>query len=383
MAIARRFLTERRLLFDGPVGVAMAGLLLIGSSFAARHQAGHPLNAAADVLLGLAGLALVARRLQPLVGLGLAAGATVLYLELGYAYGPIFLAPLLAIYATARWLPLNRSLPAWVLTELAMGAALLTSHPGHPSPSLAEVGWLGWLFVWLLVPWLAGLLVRSHQEGVGRGRAEEARRIAYEERLRVAREVHDVAGHGLAVINMQAGVALHVLDRRPEQARAALEAIKEASKDALDELRGTLAVFREEPGATSHRTAPGLEQLRTLCQAMREGGLPVDLELEGEPQAVPAAADLAAYRIVQEALTNALRHAGPARARVRVRHGERDLFVEITDTGRAQPGSAVRIGHGLSGMRERVAALGGSLEAGPRPEGGFRVLARLPLRRRR
>jgi signal transduction histidine kinase len=235
----------------------------------------------------------------------------------------------------------------------------------------------------LLPPWAIGTVVRLGRESARRAQQEETRRRSYEERLRVAREVHDVVGHGLAVINLQAGVALHVVGRRPEQAEVALAAIKQASRDALEELRGTLAVFRQAEavsGDGAWRPAPGLGQLEALVAAMGEGGLPVDLVVTGDRAGLPVAVDLAAYRIVQESLTNVVRHAGPATATVRVGCEPGAVVLEITDTGRGRaPGAARAGGHGIAGMRERAAAVGGTLEAGPIADGGFRVRARLPF----
>ncbi|HEX8135430.1 MAG TPA: sensor histidine kinase, partial [Actinomycetes bacterium] len=252
---------------------------------------------------------------------------------------------------------------------------------------------VGWGAAWVMLPWALGTIVRLGREEAGRNREEELRRRAYEERLRVAREVHDVVGHGLAVINMQAGIALHVLAKRPEQVQVALEAIKTTSKEALDELRSTLAVFRqpEEAGAP-RRPAPGLAQLEALIGEMTDSGLPVDLTVSGERAGLPGAIDHAAYRIVQESLTNVLRHAGPVTARVRVSYEPGALDLEISDDGNgsrlyqpdgsapdgALPEATGTGGHGIAGMRERAAAVGGTLVAGPAPAGGFRVHARLP-----
>jgi signal transduction histidine kinase len=194
--------------------------------------------------------------------------------------------------------------------------------------------------------------------------------------------VHDVVAHSIAVINFQAGVAVHVLDRRPEQALAALLAIKQASKEALQELRATLGVLRQlgEPGG-SRAPLPGLAQLDVLVARAAEAGRQVEVTVEGERVELPLAVDLAVYRIVQEALTNVARHAGPARARVRLAFGAGEVVVEVTDDGRGVAAStpADAGGHGITGMRERAVALGGELQAGSRPEGGFGVRARLPL----
>jgi signal transduction histidine kinase len=210
--------------------------------------------------------------------------------------------------------------------------------------------------------------------------AEQARRRADDERLRVARELHDVVSHSIAMINFRAGVALHVLERRPEQAREALTAIRQASAGALQELRATLGVLRQPAGGErSQASLPGLAQLEELVAGAAGAGPPVALVVDGEPADLPPAVDLAAYRVVQESLTNVVRHAGAARATVRVAFGPADLVVEVTDDGVGAPADLSSGGHGIAGMRERVAALGGELQAGPGPLGGFRVRARLPL----
>jgi signal transduction histidine kinase len=201
---------------------------------------------------------------------------------------------------------------------------------------------------------------------------EEARRRATEERLRIAREVHDVLGHHLSLINVQASAALHRPD--PERSEQALTAIKQASKETLRELRATLGVLRQD-GEAPTAPAPGLAQVDDLVAAAQAAGLTVRTEL-AEPRGLPAEVDLAAYRIVQEALTNVARHAAASGAVVRVRPDEGDLLVEIEDDGTAVPGEP---GNGIRGMAERARALGGSLDTGLRPDGGFRVCARLPV----
>ncbi|MFD6140251.1 sensor histidine kinase [Promicromonospora sp. NPDC060271] len=202
---------------------------------------------------------------------------------------------------------------------------------------------------------------------------EEARRRATEERLRIAREVHDVLGHHLSLINVQASAALHRPD--PDRSEQALTAIKQASKETLRELRTTLGVLRQD-GAAPTVPAPGIADLGDLVAAAEAAGLRVRTEL-GEAGKLSAEVDLAAYRIVQEALTNVARHAAASSAVVRVRSGPAagDVLVEIEDDGTRTPGEP---GTGILGMAERARALGGSLETGPRPDGGFRVSARLP-----
>jgi signal transduction histidine kinase len=189
--------------------------------------------------------------------------------------------------------------------------------------------------------------------------------------------VHDVVGHGLAAINMQAEIALHLLPRKPEEAEAALTRISRSSKAALDELRVTLSVLRQRGDRTP---APGLAQVPALRERLAESGLPVSLSVVGSAAELPLAVDLAAYRVVQESLTNVLRHAGVASAAVVITHLPASVVVEVTDTGQGGTVPAATPGHGLSGMRERVTALGGTLTAGPLTAGrGWRVHAELPV----
>jgi signal transduction histidine kinase len=373
----------RAAVVDGLVVVLAGAVVFVGTHQAAPFTGGtRTLDLWAYALMAAAVGSLAARRRWPLATLALTVALSVAYLAAGYPLGPIFVAPAIAMYSLAvRW-PVRASLAA-----LAVGfVALLAGHTPEylalgGGELLARVtGDAPWAAGWLGVPWAVGTLVGLGREQAMREREEEARRRAYEERLRVARDVHDVVGHGLAVINMQAGIALHVIGKRPDQAESALEAIKTTSKDALDELRATLAVFRQpdEAGAP-RRPTPGLDQLESLTTDMADSGLPVKLLVSGERARLPGAVDLAAYRIVQESLTNTLRHAGHATATVRVTYEADMLDLEITDDGRGHdPHGNGQGGHGITGMRERAAAVGGTLEAGPGEDGGFRVHARLP-----
>jgi signal transduction histidine kinase len=207
--------------------------------------------------------------------------------------------------------------------------------------------------------------------------AEEARRRLGEERLQIAREVHDVVAHAMVAINVQAGVAAHLVDRDPEQARSALRAIKAASGDALTDLRTALGVLRD--GAAATGPAAGLDDVAELAAGLRAAGVRVELEL-ADVSTVPAAVQAAGYRIVQEALTNVLRHARARVARVSVTREDGALTVEVLDDG-VGSGGAGGSGNGVRGMRERAAALSGTLESGPADPRGWRVLARLPLPR--
>jgi signal transduction histidine kinase len=243
---------------------------------------------------------------------------------------------------------------------------------------------------WLAVLVVAAELVRMRRERVAVARAArqaEGRRRASDERLRMARDLHDVIGHNISLINVQAAVGLDLFDSQPEQARAALAAIKTVSKDALGELRTLLAALRQEGDEAPRSPAAGLDQLGELVALTRAVGLRVALETTGSPVALPAAADLTAYRIVQEALTNITRHAPGATVTIRIGYRPDAVLVEVVDTGCpdltpvSPANGAIRVGNGtgIDGMRQRATALGGGLEAGPRPGGGFRVAARLPV----
>jgi signal transduction histidine kinase len=229
---------------------------------------------------------------------------------------------------------------------------------------------------------LAGIAVSNRRAYVDSIRAradQDARRQVDEERLRIARELHDVVAHTMATINVQASAAAHVLPAQPEAAAEALTAIKTASRQGLRELRAILNVLRQADDADPVQPAPGLARLDALVEGARQAGLPITLTVTGEPFALPAAVDLAAYRIVQESLTNVIRHAGPASAAVCLSYRPDEIDIDVTDTGHGPKGAGSGTsGHGQAGMRERAAAVGGTVQAGPRPGGGYQVTARLP-----
>ncbi|HEY3868822.1 MAG TPA: histidine kinase, partial [Actinocrinis sp.] len=204
----------------------------------------------------------------------------------------------------------------------------------------------------------------------------QAGQAAAAERARIARELHDIVAHHLSVIVLQAAAA-----RRPGRpAGPALEKIENSGRQALTETRRMLGVLHGNGEATGLAPQPGISELDTLAGTVRAAGLPVSLVIDGDPAAVPAAVDVSVYRIVQEALTNVLKHAGPARAEVAIGCADEAVTIEVTDDGTTAPGGRIQAGgHGLVGMRERVAIFGGELRAGPRPGGGFAVRARLPL----
>jgi signal transduction histidine kinase len=367
--------------FDGLLAAGLAAFLVVGTFFASQGQPHRrPFDAGASALVVVAAGALAWRRRYPVPVLGVVFGAVLLYYVRGYANGPIWLVLIIA-YFTA--VVAGHRLAAAVVAVVGFLVFpwldyLLRDQPG---PSL---GGLAGLAAWLLVLLGAAEAIRIRRERVAeaaRIREEEARRRAGEERLRIARELHDALGHHLSLINMQSGVALHLNKELPEQARNSLTAIKQASKEALTELRSVLDILRQEGEPAVRSPTWTLARLDELVSQAAAAGLEVRTETDGEVRRLPFAVDVAAFRIVQEALTNVTRHAGPATATVRVAYGDGDITVQVDDDGRGPSphGAAAGSGKGITGMRERVAALGGDLEAGPRPGGGFRVRARLPL----
>ncbi len=347
---------------------------------AAQHNSGRRgLDAVAFALLAAGPIALAWRRRSPAATLAVNLAATEAYYLLGYEWGPVFLSLAVAFWTT---LSAGRRRTAWLFAGAGYSSyfALALLVGSEPRPSLANAVGVG---AWLLVVLVVAEVARTRREQAAeimRTREEEARRRSSEERLRIARELHDVVAHNISLINVQASTALHLIDERPEQARSALAAIKQASKETLGELRSVLDILRQSDEAPPRAPAPSLTRLDDLVAKVRAAGVEVLTKVEGDARPLPAPVELAAFRIVQEALTNVQRHAGGASATVRVRYGDRDLTVEVDDDGRgASSNGASGGGNGIPGMRERAAALGGELEAGPRAGGGFRVLARLPL----
>jgi signal transduction histidine kinase len=350
-------------------------LLTLGAS---RNQPDRqPLDLLAFLLLAVGPVALLWRWRSPAGVLGVVMASSVLYFALGYPYGPAWLALIVAFWTAVTG---GARRAAWITAFVGLAAYfVLAARLDRVPPATAATiaAHLGWLLLVLAVAEVA-MAGRQRRQAAERSRAEEERRRAGEERMRIARELHDVLAHNISLINVQAGVALHLMDEQPGQSRSALQAIKQASNDALGELRSVLDILRQGDEAPPRAPASGLASLDRLVAGAEATGLPVSAKVEGTPRPLPAGTDLAAFRIVQESLTNVTRHAGPASATVLVRYGDKDLMVQVDDDGRgpAPNGSG---GNGIRGMRERVAALGGELTTGPRPGGGFRVLARLPI----
>lgn len=243
-------------------------------------------------------------------------------------------------------------------------------------------------YIWLIAAWSVGRTVRGWRlksaaleqanHELGAQRELQAQAAVTVERGRIARELHDVVAHNVSMMVVQAGAAARVLHGDQPHVSDALDAIARTGRQTVDEMRTLLGVLRDDDDRAALKPQPGLADLEPLLEGVRAAGLPVKLRIEGEPRTLPQAADLSAFRIVQEALTNSLKHAGPAIADVVVRYAPDEVRLEIRDTGRGRPNGNGR-GHGLVGMRERVAMFGGELDAAPQPEGGFAVRARLPV----
>lgn len=363
------------------VGPPLVLAALLSISFRWHAVAGvHP-GGLSFFLPALAALSLGVRRPWPNAAYIASVVLTALYLALGNRPGPILIAPLFGMLHLMAHRHLRQALPYAIVGGAVIGLAhLRTSSLDAVAIFLAIWVGVGGLFAAVQAVRRAfEAETRAGQEWAERSREEEARRRMAEQRLSMAREVHDIVGHSLAVISLQAGVAEHLLETRPNQARTAVSAIREASRQALTELRGELATLRgEDTGTVSRRPAPGLRDIPNLVASMRAAGLDVRLELSEQDFEVPESVGAAAYRIIQESLTNVVRHAGAgAVAGVRVRAVGGKLLMEIVDSGTGAPeGSA---GSGLAGMRERALALGGTLEAVNLPGGGFRVLVSVPI----
>lgn len=343
---------------------------------AANH--GQTAPATSYILVLAACLPILASRWLPAWAAAVTGAATAAYVGLGYAYGPIILALVVAAYRLAVGSSIRRT----VIGSAALMCACLGAVAARALGGLHE-DWSDYVAAaaCVAVPAAIGVAVKVYRDAAAGVRDEQSRRAVSEERLRLAQEMHDMVGHGLAVIAMQAGVGLRALDREPSRVRQALEAIRATSKDALDGVRAELAALREHdrPGPPL-RPSTGLADLPALAARIRSSGLPVAVQIDETVTNLdlPAEVDRSAYRIIQESLTNVLRHGGPeATARVRVKVDAGALRLEVTDTGRGGAPSAG--GQGINGMRARAEALGGSVEAGSPSHGGFAVRALLPV----
>lgn len=357
------------------------GTLVLGS-FEVLGRSGYQLRGAWMAAVVLTAAALPFRRRAPLAVLAL---LVALQVALSATDPPEdatfwFFAWLVATYSAGAHAPLKRA-----LAGLALVLATFTAGAAIDDQGVGDV-----IFVWVLFSgaWTLGYLLerRTGEAAALERRAarleqerEERARIAIaEERARIARELHDVVAHGVSTMVLQVGGVRRRLTEDQQRERDALLYVEDTGRQALAEMRRMLGMMRRADDESGLAPQPGLARLDELAHSMRAAGLSVELRVEGDPAPLPPGLDLSAFRIVQEALTNALKHAGPARAAVCVRYGPRALEIEVTDDGRGQP-NGHEPGHGLVGMHERVALFGGRLEADRRAEGGYRVHAQLPL----
>jgi signal transduction histidine kinase len=381
--------TSRQQFLDGLV----AGVLLVlaeASTFLKTDHANAPRWVIA-ILGVVAVLPLAWRRRAPLVVWAVSGGAAFVALAQHGTPGLLAFGPLVAVYTVATLSPRRVSLLAGATTLVGVTVGIALGRPN-------QLVWEAFVFPAVVIAacWLVGDNLRVRRAYVAELEAKSARadsdretastRAAEEERARIARELHDVVVHHVSVIAVQAGAARMNAEHGapPADSVQALRAVETSARTALGELRQLLGILRHEDEPPALAPQPGLDQLDRLLDDVRRTGLPVAVRIEGEPRGLPAAVDLSAYRIVQEALTNALRHGGAAPALVVVRYGVDHLEIEVTDEGRGVPaavpaGAATTVGHGLVGMRERVSIFGGEFDAGPRPEGGFGVSARIPI----
>jgi len=370
------------LVIDGLIALAVAAF-----SFATIFAAGGsvhdwPRGWFSYLLAAAMALLLIGRRRWPLETLLAIAALAIVYqlVESPEIVDAQLYFPLgFGLYAVSAYEPRRRGL----LIAVVAFEALFVVRALTEAVSIASLGDSVSLLLFVAV----GAIVRGRRERAQlaeQGRRDEARRMVDEERLRIARELHDVVAHSIATISVQAGMASHVFDAQPEQARAALQEIRHVSRDALHELRATLGVLRSASDSADERTpSPHLDQLDALIGRAEAAGIHVAMSTTGPARDLPAAIDVTAYRIVQEALTNVVRHAGPAsRATIAIAYRPDAVELRVTDSGppNGSPHAPAVTGSGLGllGMRERVASVGGELSTGARHDGGFEVRACLP-----
>ena len=371
----------RRWVVDAVVAIAVAAVQ-VGLVYAQAAHSGAVVTPGEVVLLAAGGLVLIARRRYPVAVMVVAYALTLCFQatqDFGNRGRPAWIAVIVA-FGTAIYL--RRRTEALVFLVVCYAVSLwgpTVVGEGHKPSAVFALSLGAALAAFVGVAELVRLR-RQRSLAIAQSRREEALRESSEERLRLARDLHDIVAHNISVINVQANTALHLMHRQPERAEQALTTIHEVSKQALVELRSVLGVLRDVDHEAPRTPVPGLGDLDALLERSRAAGLAVRMIEEGERRPLPTDVDVTAYRIVQESLTNSSRHSAGGRATVRLSYGERELCVEIDDDGPPLPSSRSNgSGKGITGMTERAQALGGTLQAGSRSRGGFSVRARLPI----
>jgi signal transduction histidine kinase len=375
--------TARLARIDLVAGIGLAIVCSIDAAFGAGEHA-----AAATILTAAAVLPVAWRRRRPLTVLAWMLGVFVfenVFVTSVQPFNTVLAAVAMAIYGGGAYTDGRRAFAGLAIAAVGMGSIQATF--GGP----VKVGEIVWLVTLSLVFWLLARAVRTrtrltealHETAL---QAEEAReaaaeRAVAEERRRIAREMHDIVAHSVSVMVVQAGGARAILDRDPARSQEAAARIEETGRAALAEMRRLLGILNAPDGHATLAPAPSLGSVGALVAGARAAGLPVRLSVEGDPRPLPAGVDLAAYRVIQEAITNAIKHAGASETDVCVRYRDADVELEVSDRGPAAPSATALAGagHGLIGMRERVRVFGGELSAGQRDGGGFAVRARIPL----
>ncbi|MFI9754117.1 sensor histidine kinase [Streptomyces collinus] len=384
------FAEQHPFLVDLAMVLGLMGCATFGTSLSLPSADPPAQDKAGVVLMGVACLALLRHRANPRTVVVITAGCTVTAVVMGYLLTPLLLAPIMAgLYWLATLTDRRTTRVYGVGTMVAViVAAVLTDSMDHLSLLLRTIG----PFFWLMLPLAAGNMTRlrraylqavqARAEHAERTREEEARLRVTEERMRIARELHDVVAHHMALANAQAGTAAHLALTRPEQTQKILNDLTGTTSSALRELKAALGLLRQDgevAGSGPLDPSPGLSRLPELVSACESAGLKVTVDTEGEPQPLSPGVDLTAYRIVQEALTNVTKHATAEAARVLLTYTGSRLLITVSNDGPSKPEAARGRGFGVTGMRERALSIGGELCAGPRPQGGFEVTTALPL----
>jgi signal transduction histidine kinase len=371
---------------DALVAVLLLIVMLITVASKKPLPSQQPADAWTYVLSVTMALPFAVHRRFPMAALGVVLASLLVYATQDFAAYPGINAFVLlcgiALHSDRR-----RSVVAFLGTAVVMTTAVLTQPAGVVDSSTAISTALATVVFWLVgenvrhrrARWEA---LRERNDSLEREREERARQAVTEERLRIARELHDIVAHAMSVVAVQSGVGHHVIDSNPAEAKRALAAIETTTRSALTEMRRLLGVLRrEEDSGAALAPAPGLQDVPTLVRHVADGGLTADLRITGSPARIPPAVDLSAYRIVQEALTNAIKHGG-SRADVLLAYTDEEVRVEVINEAASDRNRGQHLpipGHGIIGMQERAAAFGGEFSASPRPGGGFRVWALLPF----